>query len=253
MGKKIQELEEQLEARTLELELSNAEISRYKNEVAELTKKAEELSGQIKEFRSKEQAISWALTEAKAAERRILEEAEARIKAMESEAKAKADAAIEEAKKAALRTVQKAEASVLEYEQNIKRLNAELVRTASEAQEQAQRFAGLISHIRPAADTELIEELKGYGGFSDERNVDLPENYGSPAELMQNIYKIQGREISGSYKQEATNEQEELAGSDPQDRVWRVDDLKGTERQADAADDLNDELNSIIDEVLRDD
>lgn len=255
MGKKIQELEEQLEARTLELELSNAEITRYKNEVADLTKRTEELSGQIKEFRGKEQAISWALTEAKAAERRILEEAEARIKAMESEAKKKADGIIEEAGKTAYRTVQKAEASVLEYEQNIRRLNAELIRSASEAREQAQRYAELISRIKPSADMELIEEMKGYGGFSEGRNVDLPEDYGTPAELMHNIYKIQGREVTPAHTPQGIENEQEKApeGSDSKDKVWRVEDFKGAEAQTGTADELNDELNSIIDEVLRGD
>lgn len=255
MGKKIQELEEQLEARTLELELSNAEITRYKNEIAELRKKTDELNEQIKEFRGKEQAISWALTEAKAAERRILKEAEARMEAMESEARNKADSIIEEARKTAQRTVEKAEASVLEYEHNIKRLNGELVKAASEAKEQTQRFMDLISQIKPVVDLELVEEMKGYGGYSQSSGAELPEDYRSPAELMQNIYKIQGREISPAYAPQSANIEngQGISESGEQDRVWRVEDLKGPMEETGLGDELNDELNSIIDEVLRED
>jgi hypothetical protein len=102
---------------------------------------------------------------------------------------------------------------------------------------------------------ELIEEMKGFGGFSEDRNVDLPEDYGSPAELMHSIYKIQGREAAPAHAPQGMKDEQGKAPeeSDPKDRVWRVEDFKGAEAQTGTADELNDELNSIIDEVLRGD
>lgn len=251
MGKKVQELEEQLEARTLELELSNAELERYKAEISELKKRTDELSDQIKEFRNKEQAISWALTEAKAAEKRIISEAQSRIAAMEEEARAKAKSILEDAEAAAARTVKKAEASVLEYENNIKRLNSELAKAASDAREQAEKFADLILQIKPAVDSEIIEEMKGYGAFSGEANVELPDDYRSPAELMQNIYKIQGRELSVQQAEEETEgEQADFSSGEPE-KVWRVEDLRESDELPAGGNELDLELNSIIEEVLK--
>ena len=136
-GRKAKELEEQL--------------NQSQQEVAILAKKVETLSAALEEFKTKESAISGALTNAQRAAEKIIAEAEnerAAILKVAEEARAsaeqeaqeivgdanrEADTIVEKAKEKARGIAMQAEAFMVEYRANAARLNESLQAAATAA------------------------------------------------------------------------------------------------------------------------
>jgi len=246
-GRNAKELEEQL--------------SQSKQELAILAKKAEAMTAELTEFKAKESAISGALTSAqKAAEkvlveaeeekRVILAEAENARTAAEEEAKAilaganaEADAIIADAKAKAKSIALQAEAFMQEYRANAARLNESLQAAANAAAAQAEQFRTFAEGARLEGEEELAGEYRGAAELLEEKELDLPEDYETPATLMKSIYAIENRDIPASAEAEA---EEEV--------LLTVNDImkESVEPLSDEEAGISAELDAIINDVLKD-
>ena len=225
-GRKAKELEEQL--------------SQSEQEVAILAKKVETLSAALEEFKSKESAISGALTSAQRAADKVIAEAEAERdsirKAAEEEhlsaekkareivqdANREADAIVAKAKEKARGLAMQAEAFMAEYRANAARLNESLQAAAAAAAPQAEQFRSFASGTRLAGETELAGEYADVSALLEETKADLPEDYETPATLMKSIYAIENRELP---LQAEAQEPAVPAEEGETDRVWTVNEI----------------------------
>lgn len=253
-GRKAKELEEQL--------------AQSKQEVAILAKKVESMTAELTEFKAKESAISGALTSAQKAAEKVLAEAEAEKRALladaekvkadadaESEtiiaaANSDADAIIEEAKEKARSITLQAEAFMQEYRANAAKLNESLQAAAMAAALQADRFREFAAGARLEAEMEAASEYTGVTELLDEKELDLPDDYETPATLMQSIYAIENREIpSPAEEKEPVEEPEEeddgILLTVNEIMKEDVDPLSEEEAGIDA------ELDAIINDVLK--
>ena len=73
-----------------------------------------------------------------------------------------------------------------------------LTTSAIAAKAQAEKFATIIEelHIHEDTDADMIHEVDGLSAaLATENEVDLPEAYETPAELIHSLYTIQKRDI----------------------------------------------------------
>ena len=257
-GRKAKELEEQL--------------NQSQQEVAILAKKVETLSATLEEFKAKESAISGALTNAQRAAEKIIAEAEnerAAILKVAEEARAsaeqeaqeivgdanrEADTIVEKAKEKARGIAMQAEAFMVEYRANAARLNESLQAAATAAAAQAEQFRAFASGTQLQGETELAGEYADISALLDEKELELPDDYETPATLMKSIYAIENRDLP----QQETGEKEEPAAAPAEDepeRVWTVNEImKDMSSEPLSPEDagITAELDAIINDVLRD-
>ena len=140
-----------------------------------------------------------------------------------------------------------AERAVSEYRNNIDRLNGYLTQAAEAAKTFAAQFGDFIAGINPETDVDYaLETLPKYHEGMDQGR--LPKDYKDPAELMQSIYAIQGRDIPVEDKESRAEDVEE------DDRVWTVDEIKVDENEKDPLIfETDEELDALIDDILSDD
>jgi len=287
--KKVRELEDALSRRVSEIEI--------------LAKRVETLQKQVDEYKAKEGVLASTLLEAQAAAKRILNEANekadatvkdadekkqaafALVQSAEEEAAKKAAGIIEAAQAEAKRRMEQAEASAAEYKQNLKMLNLRLTTSAIAAKAQAEKFAAIIEelHIREDDDADMVREIDGLSeALATESEVELPEEYASPAELIHSLYAIQKRSIphfvedvetlvaegaqssiqgdalakkQEDAKREGENMQEEADAKDEtSDKVWTVEEIVETSAGAQwqkKEPDVDQELDAIVSDILR--
>lgn len=269
-GSKTRQLEETLEKRGAEL--------------AELNAKNEELEGKLAHYRAKEEAIIGALTEAKSTAVRIVGAAEKLRNDMLDEAEEHKRLAAEEAE----RVIDEAHQHAAEiendarqradelltgveneaelYRETLKGFNEQLFAAAEHVKAYAENFEALARGEVIEDDSAEIEHGTAALRRSLHReNVALPEEYETPAALMQGIYALQGRDIpSAAHAEEAgeAGEAEELAieiaevepseNAADAEHVWTVDEII-SDAMARAESDIavDAQLNALIDDVLK--
>ncbi|MBQ7091204.1 MAG: hypothetical protein IJN83_00945 [Clostridia bacterium] len=204
-----------------------------------------ELNAKIAEYQSRNDAVVSALTEAKAAANRILGAAEVkrdeiitRANQEKAEIEAQRDGIIQSARDEADAIIQAAEAK------------------AKQAEERAEFFMG---YIRDAADA-VRRQAEGYESFLRDYDaagigvppcgveVETPDEYRNPAELMHSIYTIQGRDIPEAVKEQEETEQ----AQDEEERIWTIDQVAEEQgEQSPEAAFVEKELNDILNDILK--
>ncbi len=182
-----------------------------------LEQRMETLEQLLDGYKAREQAIVDSLSQASEtaksriadAERRaqqLTADARAQADTLASSARAQADALLGSAQSQADRLLFDARAekahmlanterTVRAYEEKLTAYNADLDRSAAEVQATAARCAAFIKERR--IDTgELFNEIGGGANMVELSGADeLPDPEGDPKTLMQNIYKLQNRDI----------------------------------------------------------
>lgn len=180
-----------------------AQLAERDAHIARLEQRVQTMDGLIEGYHSRESAIVSALThahetaatvvaEAEARARRILDDAESAAEETRKQAQSDADTLLAEARTHSAQMLSQAEATVSEYETTIAAYNAALEQAAAEAAANAERFAAF-SRGRKIQPTDLTEEVAGLHELPFAQPLDLPDPSDSPAQLMQNIYRIQNR------------------------------------------------------------
>lgn len=204
-----------------------------------------ELNAKIAEYQSRNDAVVSALTEAKAAANRILGAAE--VKRDEIIARAEQEKADIEAQRDGIIQAAHAEAEAI-----IKAAEAK----AKQAEERAEFFMG---YVRNAADA-VRRQAEGYESFLRDYDaagigvppsgaeVETPDEYRNPAELMHSIYTIQGRDIPDTVKEQEETERTQ----EDEDRVWTIDQVAEEQgEQTPEAAFVEKELNDILNDILK--
>ena len=245
--RKTRLLAEQLEQRNAEVDFLNRQIS--------------ELNTLLDEYRSKEQAIAMALTEAQTTAARLVRDARVQVKEIYDEADRmkviaedeaasivetaaeKAARIVEDAEAEARRRVAEAAEKAAECERASASFRQELERAAEEARVQAERFQMYLSGRVPEAEESAMEG-RGLSALIQDPPADLPEEYENPGDLMHSIYKLQNRDIPVDAAEEETPEYDE-------ERIWTVDEIMAAPCEGGEEPALADaDLDSIIDDVL---
>jgi cell division septum initiation protein DivIVA len=276
-GSKAKQLEEALRANEAE--------------VAELTARNEDLSGQLAGYHAKEEAIIGALTEAKSAAARIvaaaekvrndtIEEAEQNKRLAAKEAERVIEEAHAHAEEIRLDARQKADELLVGvendakmYRETLAAFNAQLFAAADHVKAYAENFEALArGEVLSDDSTEIDYGTAAIRKSLEQKNVELPEEYETPAALMQGIYALQGRnlprmgteegEAGEEYqgKPEMASEESELTVLEPEspsekpeeEHVWTVDEII-SDAMAKAESDIavDAQLNALIDDVLK--
>lgn len=260
-------------------------------QIAELTKKNGELTAALDEYRKKESAIAGALTSAQAASDRIVQEAEAKraeiisdanadkrdaereAKELIEDAKRRAGMIESDAKANARQTTAGAEALIAQYKANAGKLNAELKRMAMEAANHAEGFRAYAESVYIPENPAATDAKTNVAGEDEEK---------TPAEVMRSIYKLENREPPRENEDAAENSADAFAamnaaapskdvpaeeapaeaaavempdavetGEDNgEEKVWTVEEIvEKTSAGNDTS--IDDELNAIIDDVLK--
>lgn len=125
-----------------------------------------------------------------------------------AEAEEKAKNIEHQAKQESSRLLAQTEATAAEYRDAIERYNAALEYAAAEAAANAERFAAF-ARGRKLAEGEIAREAEGLSGIPYcERLNDLPDPQDDPAQLMQNIYRIQNRILPEEPEEELSSAEE---------------------------------------------
>lgn len=171
---------------------------------------------------------------------RLLAEAKATSQELLSTSRKQADELISSANLKAAETLEGANIALAEYKQNIKALNKLLENAALGALEASEKFAAYVSEIKADSDSDYAEEtlpklIKG--------DTTTPDEYSSPAQLMQSIYALQGRDIPNA--EDACEEPAQPLEVKPDGDVEEAAVVHMT-------DCTDDELSALIDDVLGD-
>ncbi|MDO4572660.1 MAG: hypothetical protein Q4C13_04760, partial [Clostridia bacterium] len=171
-----------------------------------LEQRLETLERLLDGYRAREQAIVEALSNAnetarqrvgaaEAEAQRLKAEAEERAGKLVAEAETRAAAVRDAAEQESAALLEKTQRSVRAYEDALAAYNANLERSAAEVQASAARYAAFIQERKLDAG-ELFNEVGG-GALTANAAVadELPDPDGDPKTLMQNIYKLQNRDI----------------------------------------------------------
>lgn len=169
--------------------------------------------------------------EGKARAAAIVQEAEGKARALREEAEADAAETRKKAEEAAERSGKATEAAMREYAARLAALNAALRAAAETARSQALSYAAALeTHV--VDEGEIVLDTAGLLQVPLPAVPELPEEYESPAELMQSIFRLQGREGPDGEPEfglevEATKEfleefAKDLAGKDP-DQKFGID------------------------------
>lgn len=243
-------------------------IAKYEKENAALKESVASLEAKLAQYGAKEHAIASALTEAQSTASRLLQEADNKvgeILAQAQERRAELDAETDEIKEQAAeqaakivedahheanRRVQEADEQAKTMRDAAQGFADQLSKAALEARGWAERFSQYLKDTSGGIRESFSlpqEQGKGLDALIQDPPVELPEDYRTPAELIQNIYKLQGREIPETAKQPADAQTEET-----EERVWTVDEVVKGGGEADQQRDLfSAELDAIIDDVLK--
>ncbi|MEL7608159.1 MAG: hypothetical protein AAGU74_01480 [Bacillota bacterium] len=244
-------------------------IAKYEKENAALKESYALIEAKLKEYREKEQAIASALTEAQSTAARVLQEADGKVNAILAEAEerqaaldAETDAIREQAAEQAAKIVEdahhEANRRIQEADDQTKTMRSvaqgfaeQLSKAALEARGWSDRFSQYLKDTSGDLRESFSlpqEQGKGLDALIQDP-VELPEDYRTPAELIQNIYKLQGRDIPETAKQPEADAQPEEA---EEERVWTVDEVVKAGGEADPQRDaFSVELDAIIDDVLK--
>ena len=160
--------------------------------IAQLEQRVNTVDALIEGYRDREKALVDALTHAHETAAKVIADAQAQAKAITDSAQAEVDAELERAKRQSAQLLKQTELTVAEYENTIAEYNAVLEKAAAEAAANAERFASF-SRGKRIPSSELGAEVEGLHEIPMQNAVDLPDPSGSPAQLMQNIYKLQNR------------------------------------------------------------
>ncbi|MBQ9832757.1 MAG: hypothetical protein IJO48_03395 [Clostridia bacterium] len=200
-----------------EKELENLLMQRDA-QLNDLQNRLADANTRMAEYQNREASIIGALTEAQTSSKRIIDEAyatsdrilsEAHQNKEQSDAQAQATVAdaqkkaqdiladadmrakeiVANAKVEAKNIITQAQAEYEECKQSISRMNERIAVTAEEAARRLEDFKSVFSF--DTIETEVVEFTK----TEEEQTVQTPEEYSSPAQLMKNIYTIQGREL----------------------------------------------------------
>lgn len=178
--------------------------------IALLEARVENLDQLVEGYRSREQSVVDALSNAHVAAKQRMEDAEQKASAILNasqsradkaiydaqhqadtvlnEAQSQADKLLQNAKSESERMLQQAEATLAEYEAVFRQYNEALDRSVRQAKAGAEEYAAFLqSRKLESGDAALFaaEDLSGA----------LPDPSDSPAQLMQNIYRLQNRDI----------------------------------------------------------
>ncbi|HWS29524.1 MAG TPA: hypothetical protein VN512_05340 [Clostridia bacterium] len=259
--------------------------------IAELTAHNGDLKDRLADYRAKEEAIIGALTEAKSAAARIvaaaekvrndtIEDAEQNKRFAAEEAERVIQEAHAHAEEIRLEARQKADELLVGvendarmYRETLAAFNAQLFAAADHVKAYAENFEALARGEVLADDSAEID----YGTAAlrkslEQESVELPEEYETPAALMQGIYALQGRDLPpvGTMENEAGEAYEgkpEMADQENEPRVaelenpsekqqeehvWTVDEII-SDAMAKAESDIavDAQLNALIDDVLK--
>ncbi|NCB31643.1 MAG: hypothetical protein EOM66_09595 [Clostridia bacterium] len=200
LGKK--ELQEMLSQRENALAQREAEIAVLTKRVEEITGREARLNTEVENYRARSTAIVNALTEAQQTASRIREEAERYKAQVVGGAYSERDAAKRQAAEMIEKARKQAEDILRGAQDQAANLRAQGDGYVADAKEKA---ASLKEHLRKVTE-ETQEHMGALSSFLMEMHesvedtpvappMALPQNYKSPAELMRNIYTIQGRNL----------------------------------------------------------
>jgi len=209
-------------------------LAEREEKILQLEQRVNTMDALIEGYRDREKALVDALTHAHETAAKVVADAEAKAQAITDSAQAQVDAELERAKRQSAQLLKQTELTVAEYENTIAAYNAALEKAAAEAAANAERFASF-SRGKRIASSDLGAEVEGLHELPLQEALDLPDPSGSPAQLMQNIYKIQNR---------IPPEQEEPDPSPLDEEVPTVKDVVVEEQQETYS--LDDLLEEII-------
>ncbi|MBQ3551723.1 MAG: hypothetical protein IJA35_00980 [Clostridia bacterium] len=175
---------------------------------------------------------------------KLLAEAKAISQELLSDSRNKADELIRSANAKASETLEGANIALEDYKRNIKALNVLLENAALDALEASEKFAAYVSEIKADSDSDYAEETLPKLIKND---AVTPEEYSSPAQLMQSIYALQGRDIPSTedvYDEPAQTNKVKL-DSNVEDDIEKTSVIHMT-------DCTDEELSALIDDVLGD-
>lgn len=207
MRRHEKELEEQLLAKNKELTEKQGALQALTEEITALKGKIQEQETRIISYQEREGALVSAMTQVEALSRNRMSETEAQVQAMLGGAKRETDALLSAAKEQAAATLAQAreqanamltqaEASAKEYKSNTDALNARLVAVSKQAKAQLASLEEWMQRAVLFGDNEEdIEEIKALRHAMLAEETPTPETYENPAELMQSIYSIEGRDL----------------------------------------------------------
>ncbi len=167
--------------------------------IALLEARVENLDQLVEGYRSREQSVVDALSNAHVAAKQRITDAEQKADAILSASQSRADKALSEAQAAAdkllqsakeesERMLQQAEATLAEYEALFQQYNEAIDRSVRQAKAGAEEYAAFLQARRLDADDAALFATENLSGT-------LPDPSDSPAQLMHNIYRLQNRDI----------------------------------------------------------
>ncbi len=229
MRKHEKELEEQLSAKAKELAEKENALRALTLETTMLKTRVQEQDARIASYQEREGALVAAMTQAEALSRNrlaetgtqvqtLLDNARREADALLSDAKAQAESTLHgaqqqasdtlaqaqreaadtlaQAKEQAVAMLTQAETSVSEQKSHTEAFNAQLAAAAKQAKAQLASLEAWMQRALVFADhEEQLGELQSMKEAVLAGEVQTPEAYANPAELMQSIYTIEGREL----------------------------------------------------------
>lgn len=199
-----------------DLELKDQKIEELTRRLYDAEAKIQSLQETVESGHAREQSVTDALLMAEESGKRIRSEASAeaeetltaarqQAKATVTEAEAEAERILAEAKRRAEDLIARAETGAQEYTESVTGYNAVLKQAAAEAEAWTARFAEYCKGS--SLEVPSLEDLKALVNSTPER--ELPDASENPAQLMQNIYTLQGRPAPEEETEEETPEEPE--------------------------------------------
>lgn len=156
-----------------------------------LEQRLETLSQLLDGYKAREQAIVDSLSHASETAAGRLAQAEASAQQIVMSAQAQADSLLGAAREESTRILNKTELAVRQYEERLASYHANLEQSAAEVEATAARYAAFIKERRfDGEHRQIIEPVA-----ESAPPVDLPDHQNDPQLVMQNIYKLQRRDI----------------------------------------------------------
>lgn len=240
-----------------------AQLAERDARIERLEQRVQSMNEAVEGYHSRESAVVDALARAQEAAENIVAQAKSRAATLLREAQSQADRILFDARSESATLLSQAEATVSEYEETIAAYNAALSEAAAEAAAKAEHFAAFTrsGRIRPSG---LAQEVAGLHEVPFAPPVELEAPSDSPAQLMQNIYRIQKRtlpeqdapaeeaeepralfaQVNAGVQEEETAPLADAAGEEPLATVQGV--LKENENApADAS------LDDLLDEIIK--
>lgn len=173
-----------------------------------LEQRLETLSQLLDGYKAREQAIVDSLSQASETAAGRLAQAETEAKQTVAKAQAQADALLSAAREESTRILSKAETAVQQYEQRLASYHADLERSAAEVEATAARYAAFIKETTLDGDSRPRAEAAAVTVSAPP--LDLPDPQDDPQLVMQNIYKLQNRDIPAATEPEPVPDEPDL-------------------------------------------